>query len=85
MIAHPGYYADLVQQSLGKSTMATEEIERDLHRYCTLYKPVSKVIKCEIDDQSQVSDMGCVHKWCLFSNFSDTLYLSDLHQSWLEC
>ena len=32
MSMHPGYYADLVQQSLGKSNLATEEIERDLHR-----------------------------------------------------
>ena len=32
MSMHPGYYADLVQRSLGKSNLATEEIERDLHR-----------------------------------------------------
>ncbi|KAK7490764.1 hypothetical protein BaRGS_00017993 [Batillaria attramentaria] len=32
MAMHPGYYADLVSQSLGKSNLATEEIERDLHR-----------------------------------------------------
>lgn len=32
MATNPGYYADLVQQSSGKYTMATEEIERDLHR-----------------------------------------------------
>ncbi|XP_060561507.1 TBC1 domain family member 9B-like [Ruditapes philippinarum] len=32
MTTHQGYYADLVQQSSGKYTMATEEIERDLHR-----------------------------------------------------
>ena len=30
---HPGYYASLVQQSMGKSSLATDEIERDLHRY----------------------------------------------------
>ncbi|XP_052243499.1 TBC1 domain family member 9-like isoform X1 [Dreissena polymorpha] len=29
---NPGYYANLVAQSSGKYTMATEEIERDLHR-----------------------------------------------------
>ena len=29
---HPGYYGSLVEQSLGKETLATEEIERDLHR-----------------------------------------------------
>ncbi|KAM9710266.1 TBC1 domain family member 8 [Menidia menidia] len=30
--AHEGYYAGLVQRSLGTSSLATEEIERDLHR-----------------------------------------------------
>jgi len=30
--SHPGYYASLVEQCLGKETFATEEIERDLHR-----------------------------------------------------
>ncbi|XP_063314527.1 TBC1 domain family member 9 [Pelobates fuscus] len=29
---HPGYYEELVEQSMGKCTIATEEIERDLHR-----------------------------------------------------
>ncbi|XP_042305856.1 TBC1 domain family member 9B isoform X1 [Sceloporus undulatus] len=32
MTTHPGYYADLVEQSVGKYSLATEEIERDLHR-----------------------------------------------------
>ena len=32
MVTHPGYYADLVEQSTGKYSLATEEIERDLHR-----------------------------------------------------
>nr|XP_056721310.1 TBC1 domain family member 9B isoform X1 [Euleptes europaea] len=32
MVTHPGYYADLVEQSAGKYNLATEEIERDLHR-----------------------------------------------------
>uniref|UniRef100_A0AAQ4PIL0 TBC1 domain family member 8B n=1 Tax=Gasterosteus aculeatus aculeatus TaxID=481459 RepID=A0AAQ4PIL0_GASAC len=32
MATHPGYYSDLVEQSLGTSTLATDEIERDLHR-----------------------------------------------------
>lgn len=32
MVTHPGYYADLVEQSMGKYSLATEEIERDLHR-----------------------------------------------------
>ncbi|XP_070838594.1 TBC1 domain family member 8B isoform X3 [Chaetodon trifascialis] len=32
MATHPGYYAELVEQSLGTSTLATDEIERDLHR-----------------------------------------------------
>ncbi|XP_028574086.2 TBC1 domain family member 9B isoform X2 [Podarcis muralis] len=32
MATHPGYYADMVEQSLGKYSLATEEIERDLHR-----------------------------------------------------
>ncbi|XP_063148290.1 TBC1 domain family member 9B [Candoia aspera] len=32
MATHPGYYSDLVKQSLGKYSLATEEIERDLHR-----------------------------------------------------
>ncbi|XP_047235269.1 TBC1 domain family member 8B [Girardinichthys multiradiatus] len=32
MAAHPGYYTELVEQSLGNSTLATDEIERDLHR-----------------------------------------------------
>ncbi|KAK5860663.1 hypothetical protein PBY51_022124 [Eleginops maclovinus] len=30
--AHPGYYSGLVQKSMGQSSLATEEIERDLHR-----------------------------------------------------
>ncbi|XP_068458205.1 TBC1 domain family member 8 isoform X2 [Clinocottus analis] len=29
---HPGYYARAVQKSMGVSSLATEEIERDLHR-----------------------------------------------------
>lgn len=32
MVTHPGYYAELVEKSTGKSSLATEEIERDLHR-----------------------------------------------------
>nr|XP_046261006.1 TBC1 domain family member 8 [Scatophagus argus] len=30
--SHQGYYANLVQKSMGQSNLATEEIERDLHR-----------------------------------------------------
>ncbi|XP_076603786.1 TBC1 domain family member 8 [Chaetodon auriga] len=30
--SHEGYYASLVQKSMGQSSLATEEIERDLHR-----------------------------------------------------
>ncbi|XP_040056582.2 TBC1 domain family member 8 isoform X2 [Gasterosteus aculeatus] len=30
--AHQGYYASVVQKSMGHSSLATEEIERDLHR-----------------------------------------------------
>ncbi|XP_061923385.1 TBC1 domain family member 8 [Entelurus aequoreus] len=30
--AHQGYYASLVHKSMGQSSLATEEIERDLHR-----------------------------------------------------
>ncbi|KAL4631153.1 TBC1 domain family member 9B isoform X2 [Arapaima gigas] len=32
MDTHPGYYAELVEQAMGRCTLATEEIERDLHR-----------------------------------------------------
>ncbi|XP_041940213.1 TBC1 domain family member 8 [Alosa sapidissima] len=32
MAAHPGYYAELVERSLAEITVATDEIERDLHR-----------------------------------------------------
>ncbi|XP_041055707.1 TBC1 domain family member 8 [Carcharodon carcharias] len=32
LAAHPDYYANLVDESMGKCCMATEEIERDLHR-----------------------------------------------------
>uniref|UniRef100_UPI00358F6515 TBC1 domain family member 9-like isoform X2 n=1 Tax=Myxine glutinosa TaxID=7769 RepID=UPI00358F6515 len=32
LATHPGYYADLVSQSRGRCSLATEEIERDLHR-----------------------------------------------------
>ncbi|XP_077122419.1 TBC1 domain family member 9B isoform X1 [Ranitomeya variabilis] len=32
MTTHPGYYADLVEKSTGKCNLATDEIERDLHR-----------------------------------------------------
>ncbi|XP_063049194.1 TBC1 domain family member 8 [Engraulis encrasicolus] len=32
MGSHPGYYAELVKRSLSEVTVATEEIERDLHR-----------------------------------------------------
>ncbi|XP_048192831.1 TBC1 domain family member 8B [Perognathus longimembris pacificus] len=32
MAANPGYYSEVVEQSLGTSNMATEEIERDLRR-----------------------------------------------------
>lgn len=30
--SHQGYYASMVQKSMGQSSLATEEIERDLHR-----------------------------------------------------
>nr|XP_023655199.1 TBC1 domain family member 9-like [Paramormyrops kingsleyae] len=32
MATHPGYYEELVEKSRGKYNLATEEIERDLHR-----------------------------------------------------
>ncbi|XP_034722373.1 TBC1 domain family member 9B-like, partial [Etheostoma cragini] len=32
MATHPGYYGDLVETAMGLVSMATEEIERDLHR-----------------------------------------------------
>ncbi|XP_054583976.1 TBC1 domain family member 8 [Eptesicus fuscus] len=32
LASHPGYYGRLVEESLGKCCLATEEIERDLHR-----------------------------------------------------
>ncbi|XP_068460294.1 TBC1 domain family member 9B isoform X2 [Clinocottus analis] len=32
MAAHPGYYAARVEQAMGLCSLATEEIERDLHR-----------------------------------------------------
>ncbi|XP_066570863.1 TBC1 domain family member 8B isoform X2 [Amia ocellicauda] len=32
MATHPGYYSELVEQSMGTCTLATDEIERDLHR-----------------------------------------------------
>lgn len=32
MATHPGYYEDLLERTRGKSSLATEEIERDLHR-----------------------------------------------------
>ncbi|XP_056372973.1 TBC1 domain family member 9B isoform X2 [Hyla sarda] len=32
MATHPGYYSDLVEKSTGKCNLATDEIERDLHR-----------------------------------------------------
>lgn len=32
MATHPNYYADIVRQSAGHSSIATDEIERDLHR-----------------------------------------------------
>lgn len=32
MVTHPGYYAELVEKSMGRYSVATEEIERDLHR-----------------------------------------------------
>ncbi|CAL8266719.1 unnamed protein product [Lota lota] len=32
LASHQGYYTDLVQRSMGQNTLATEEIERDLHR-----------------------------------------------------
>lgn len=32
LASHPGYYIHLVEASMGKCCMATEEIERDLHR-----------------------------------------------------
>uniref|UniRef100_A0A8D0H8E9 TBC1 domain family member 9 n=1 Tax=Sphenodon punctatus TaxID=8508 RepID=A0A8D0H8E9_SPHPU len=35
MSSHPGYYGNLVEASMGKCCMATEEIERDLHRSLT--------------------------------------------------
>lgn len=32
LASHPGYYGHLVEESLGQCCLATEEIERDLHR-----------------------------------------------------
>lgn len=32
LYSHPGYYEDLVEMSMGMYCIATEEIERDLHR-----------------------------------------------------
>lgn len=32
MSTHAGYYGDLVERAAGLSSLATEEIERDLHR-----------------------------------------------------
>ncbi|XP_067853389.1 TBC1 domain family member 8B isoform X2 [Heptranchias perlo] len=32
MAAHPGYYTELVERSMGTCSLATDEIERDLHR-----------------------------------------------------
>uniref|UniRef100_A0A5F8HEG7 TBC1 domain family member 9B n=1 Tax=Monodelphis domestica TaxID=13616 RepID=A0A5F8HEG7_MONDO len=32
MVTHPGYYSELVEKSMGKQSVAAEEIERDLHR-----------------------------------------------------
>uniref|UniRef100_A0A8C9WIU2 TBC1 domain family member 9 n=1 Tax=Scleropages formosus TaxID=113540 RepID=A0A8C9WIU2_SCLFO len=32
MATHPGYYEELVMKSMGRCSLATEEIERDLHR-----------------------------------------------------
>ncbi|XP_023573089.1 TBC1 domain family member 8 isoform X1 [Octodon degus] len=32
LASHPGYYGKLVEESLGRCCLATEEIERDLHR-----------------------------------------------------
>uniref|UniRef100_I3IU39 TBC1 domain family member 9B n=1 Tax=Oreochromis niloticus TaxID=8128 RepID=I3IU39_ORENI len=32
MATHPGYYGELVEQAMGLCSLATEEIERDLHR-----------------------------------------------------
>ncbi|KAM9448759.1 TBC1 domain family member 8-like isoform 1-T1 [Salvelinus alpinus] len=32
LASHPGYYSGLVTESTGQSSLATEEIERDLHR-----------------------------------------------------
>ncbi|XP_037662348.1 TBC1 domain family member 8 isoform X2 [Choloepus didactylus] len=32
LAAHPGYYGNLVAESMGRSCLVTEEIERDLHR-----------------------------------------------------
>uniref|UniRef100_UPI00398EE0D8 TBC1 domain family member 8B n=1 Tax=Pristiophorus japonicus TaxID=55135 RepID=UPI00398EE0D8 len=32
MAAHPGYYSELVERSMGTCSLATDEIERDLHR-----------------------------------------------------
>ncbi|KAM5192782.1 TBC1 domain family member 9 isoform 1-T1 [Mantella aurantiaca] len=32
MSTHPGYYEELVEKSMGQYNLATEEIERDLHR-----------------------------------------------------
>lgn len=32
LASHPGYYGNLVEQSLGRCCLVTDEIERDLHR-----------------------------------------------------
>ncbi|XP_045683638.1 TBC1 domain family member 8 isoform X6 [Phyllostomus hastatus] len=32
LTSHPGYYGNLVEESMGKCCLVTEEIERDLHR-----------------------------------------------------
>ena len=58
MSMHPGYYADLVQQSLGKSNLATEEIERDLHRSVLTDRDLHRSVLTDRKRPSQIRQKG---------------------------
>jgi len=48
MATNEGYYAKVVKESSGKYTMATEEIERDLHRYIHCAEVLKHAVKSDI-------------------------------------
>lgn len=59
MRSNPGYYASLVEKTKGRSSIATDEIERDLHRYVCLLTFLLVVPHTSCHDQNNYLWFTC--------------------------